>query len=128
MKIYLDDIREAPNGWRQFWNAEQFLHWLEVVLKRDIEEGRVSKRYILCISFDHDLHREHYAISQEAWAANPCPDGLVHATGYDACVGFIAFAKKHNLERVLLYCHSANVAGKANIERIIDQYNQLFQQ
>lgn len=128
MKIYLDDIREAPNGWRHFWCAEQFLHWLEVVLKRDIEEGVMLNSPILCISFDHDLHMEHYGISQEVWEANPCPDGLVHPTGYDACVGFIAFAKKHNLAHVHLSCHSANVAGKRNIERIINQYDQLFQQ
>lgn len=115
MKIYLDDIREAPEGWIRCPNAETFISTMK----------RVGI-YATHISFDHDLHHEHYGRSQDAWLSNPSPDWLAAPTGYDACAAFIRFARENNLPHVILTCHSANTAGKRNIEELIHQYNQSF--
>ena len=42
MKLYVDDIRIAPEGWTQAWNADEAVEFLET--------GTVAE-----LSLDHDL-------------------------------------------------------------------------
>lgn len=51
VRIFIDDLRVCPEGWKLFRNGESFLVWL-------IENPDVI---IECISFDHDLGEDFHS-------------------------------------------------------------------
>lgn len=91
MKIYLDDVRECPEGFELFTTAEQLILFLGTHSWNDIE----------VLSLDHDL-------------------GEDRMTGYDV-LRFIeeeVFRGEKYLPFEILI-HSANPVGRSNMERAI---------
>lgn len=89
MKIYLDDVREAPEGYQLFTTAEQLILFLGTTPWNEIEE----------ISLDHDL-------------------GEDRMTGYDV-LRFIEEEVRTQDREVYFWVtiHSANPVGRSNMER-----------
>ena len=99
-KIYLDDFRTPTDKtWIVVRNFEKFK---SALLQLDGEE--------FVVSFDHDLHPDHYDIEFEQWKDSPIIQGL-EPTGYDCAVWMI----ENNIFPSKWYVHSANRYGGNNI-------------
>lgn len=100
MKVWLDDLRRAPDGWTRAYNARQVISMLM--------GGSVTH-----LSLDHDL-------------GNP----EIVGTGYDVIKWLEreAFRGKFYVEPENINVHSANVWGKSNMERGIRKIKQFYQE
>lgn len=99
MKVYLDDIRQEPEGWTRTYTALETISLLD--------QGGVEE-----LSLDHDLGLEHYGKTE--YTGGPAYDG----TGMDV-VKFLELKSVvdpewHFPKKVRL--HTANPAGR---ERMI---------
>ena len=89
VKLWLDDIREVPEGWVWFKTAEEAIEALKSGLYTEI-------------SFDHDLGDEF---------------GLdTLGTGYSVAVWIEEMAWLGQINRLRWHIHSANPVGRRNIE------------
>jgi hypothetical protein len=70
MKIYLDDIRPAPDGWELVKSGPEFIAKIQQAVKDGVT--------IRAIAFDHDLAEDHYYI----WKGYGDPPSS-NMTGYD---------------------------------------------
>ena len=111
MKVYLDDIRETPEGWVRVYTAGEAIALLQT--------GRVQE-----ISLDHDLgdackfciERDEEGIYKGTTCiASVCSCGC-HSTGYDVAAWIEEAAWTRGFKVPVWKCHSANPAGKARIE------------
>jgi len=95
MKIWLDDIRPAPDGWLWLKDATQF----SVVYKDHLDE-------ITHISFDHDLGD----------TSDP------EITGY-TCLCWVEKIWWNDVTYTLpvLTVHSANPVGRSKMQKLIDR-------
>ncbi|WP_313093549.1 cyclic-phosphate processing receiver domain-containing protein [Chryseobacterium flavum] len=116
--LFLDDIRYPAEVYhytsqdiflRKDWdivrNYEQFVSW---ILEKGLPE---------MISFDHDLADGHYLSSSE----------FVEKTGYDCGKWLIEYCMDNDLDLPEFYCHSLNPVGKENIERLLKNFKNDFQ-
>jgi NAD+-processing family protein with receiver domain len=97
MKIWLDDIRPAPDGWTWMKNATRVMTLIESAAWN---VGR-SGSDITHISLDHDL-------------------GENVETGYDVMAFIEEMVVLHDYKLPVITIHSANPVGRANIQRVID--------
>jgi hypothetical protein len=93
VKIYLDDIRQVPEGWALVTGVEEF--------KRLIKEASDNGERIEAISFDHDL-------------------GENVQDGYDAVKWLAENYPQYLMEDVAIDSHSDNPAGRENIEKFVE--------
>lgn len=101
MKLWLDDIRPAPNGWIWCKNSVEFLAYENLVA---FMNGEIEK-----ISFDHDLGDDDlngYQIICEL-------EQVVYA------------AEMYRRDLPEFHIHSANPVGRRNIQRAIDNIHRL---
>src|SRR5574338_972354 len=86
MKLWLDDVREAPEGWTRCYTAEDVI---DVLIRgwENIEE----------ISLDHDL-------------------GEGVRSGYDVVNFIEAHIHSYRVKPPILRIHSANPVGRKNME------------
>lgn len=92
MKIYLDDVRDTPDGWERFYTTEQLIMYLH-----DAGFGGIET-----ISLDHDLG-----------------EGI--ATGYDFLVWLeerVYLGEVTSLPKILI--HSDNSVGRENMKRCLE--------
>lgn len=92
MKVWLDDIRPIP---------EDFTHWAKSAKEAIalLQTGLVE-----AISLDHDLGHSH-------------SDGFAEEqTGYTVAKWIEEHAADGTLKEVIVYIHTQNVVGKANIK------------
>lgn len=103
MKLYIDDERQAPEGWRLCTTPESALFWIQSCYNSLLIDDRITH-----ISLDHDLGYEHFNGAD-----------LMQGIYYiDKIMGY--------LERdVVITSHSANPDGRKNIERIIEEWKQM---
>jgi len=94
MKLWIDDIRPAPQGWR--W-AKTFAQAIEILQTQPIST----------VSFDHDL------------ADGEGDDGK---TGYHIALWLAERAFHGILVPETYYVHSANAVGRERIQGVIDRY------
>lgn len=109
MKIYLDDMRQAPVGWTLAKSPREFM--------KIIDECVASGTKITDIAFDHDLHEDHYSI----WSGYGNPPSP-HMNGYDVVMWLI---ENHpdivkNLEGIIV--HTMNAAGGNRIEAAFNSF------
>lgn len=102
MKVYLDDIREAPFGWDRVKTADECISRLET--------GKVVE-----LSLDHDLAEEHYL---EHFGYSSPPVEYREKTG-QAVVDWMA---ENNVWPEVIILHTMNSAGRANMKRTIERY------
>lgn len=97
MKLFLDDLRNAPKGW---------------VLCRSINEMLLmfeQERHIDAISLDHDL------------GCNDSGYFICHSeTGYDFCKWLIEQPEEVWPELIIL--HTANPVGRDNMRQLLKRY------
>lgn len=121
MKLWLDDVRPAPNGWVHVENYEQAVDLL--VLHQD---GGIT---IEVASLDHDLGMvsckscRQAQPDQESWEIVQ-DHGCVHGekTGYDV----VCWMEENNVwpERVII--HSHNPAGAARMLSVAERHTRAM--
>lgn len=103
MKLWLDDIRPAPQGWFHAHNAQEAK---QAFLNNDIDEA----------SLDHDLGS--CKKCDEVQCHHTCECNC-HESGYDLA----KWMASNNIWPINgTSCHSANPVGKANILATIHRY------
>lgn len=119
LKIYLDDIRATPDGWHHCYKIDEVKRLLQT-------------RVVTNMSLDHDLG-----------ASYLCPDCYDLATDWRECSETGCYCKCHSVPFVeapsgydlvkwmaeedmwSVYkptVHSANPAGRVNMQSVIDRY------
>lgn len=102
MKIWLDDVRPAPEGWEWIKLAEEAVEILG--------EGRVED-----ISLDHDLGDDYD------------PDYQIYNTGYDVAKWIEQrTAHDYNYFPPRIFVHSDNPVGRANMWAAIQSINRIM--
>lgn len=96
MKIWLDDLRQAPSGWQRTYNARTTIFFLET---EDVTE----------ISLDHDL-------------GNP----EVVGTGYDVALFIYKRAFEGKKVPSVCRIHSQNPVGAKQMQSALERINDFF--
>lgn len=96
LKLYLDDVRQPPDGWLVFRPADLpiFMH---------------LARHADFISFDHDLGLD--------------PDGKEYLSGYDVLTKLEKMALEKSIWSAgapKMYVHSANPVGAERMRQVIN--------
>jgi hypothetical protein len=105
MKVYLDDIREAPEGWLRVISVEATTELLRF--------NKIEK-----LSLDHDLAMSHY-----------CGDYSKEKTGYDVLLWIeaeVVANEKFQLPEIKL--HTANPSAKIKMKLALDKILKLKQE
>lgn len=93
MKLYLDDIRKAPNGYIQVYSVNQAI--------KMIEKAENNNDIIEILDLDHDL-------------------GDFSNDGGDAIKLLDCLVERNTLYPIKL--HTANPVGRANMQRMINKF------
>ena len=93
MKLWLDDVRPAPQGWVHAWTYEEAVQWIE-------ERGDE----ITEVSLDHDLCQAHYT-----------GDYSDCETGFDV----LALLLERGL-RPVIHLHTMNAEGVQRMQDLLD--------
>ena len=126
MKIWLDDIRPAPDGWIWIKSYGEFMECLYdphgyEELDGFVDTDSVYDYIIEEISFDHDLGR------------NGAYPSIYDKTGYDVAKGFVDFHIDEDYWSVVWSekpqwpkwkVHSANPVGAENIRKLLENYEK----
>lgn len=105
MRVFLDDVRECPEGWTLARSYEQAIQFLLT--------GEVTE-----ISLDHDMGM----VMSETypWDPEPDPPHLIEAmSGYDVAAWIEEAIYFGKIPVLRMLCHSANPAGRKRIEAVI---------
>jgi hypothetical protein len=97
IRVWLDDIRDAPAGWTHAHTAHEAIALLEA--------GGVSE-----ISLDHDLG-----------------DDEKFGTGYDVLAWLEEAVALGGFEAPVMRIHSANVVGRQRMRRALESIERLRQ-
>jgi hypothetical protein len=104
VKLWLDDKRPAPEGWTHAHTAREAMRLLA---REHVEEA----------SLDHDLGHCDGCVGCKGYqSACGCE---CHQTGYSVALFMASTGRWPDKQPT---CHSANPAGKANIESVIRRY------
>lgn len=95
MKIYLDDIREAPKGWTRTYTARETI---ELLKTEAVEE----------VSLDHDLAFEHYA-----------GDYSKEETGYDVLLWIEEQVVTSNYVPPIIHIHTGNPSAELKMKQAV---------
>lgn len=107
IKIFLDDRRVAPKDWILI---ESFPKFESVVSNPDYEIEEVS--------FDHDLHPEHYIYGNAAVIPY---DTFLYGTGMECAKALVKFCYKNNQKLPKCTVHSWNSVGAQNIANFLNE-------
>ena len=115
IKIYLDDVRTPlDQSWTIVRNYDEFVDLIE-----SIDWGTID-----CISLDHDLGdtamREYFNNVSPNYELNY--QNIKEKTGLDCAKWLIERCLEFDLEMPLVYTHSANPIGSANIMGYINNF------
>ena len=122
--LYLDDLRiptkQIPgyHPWEVVTNFDEFT--------KHIEDNGCPDY----ISFDHDLHQEHYA-PEHLWNTEGYTEfakGFVEKTGLDCAKWLCDFCEKKGIDVPLCSIHSDNPVGADNIKNYINNYKRFYKQ
>jgi hypothetical protein len=126
-KLFLDDIRQPKDAinlvpshlnkmyWEKDWHVvkdyKEFVKWISFYGVPDL------------ISFDHDLADIHYEVDYNDWELSSDQLG-VEETGLDCAKWLVdyCFDNGHKLPEYIV--HSANPAGRKNIQSYLDNANK----
>jgi hypothetical protein len=119
--LFLDDFRE-PIDVLQYHDEAEHLVLYEILNWDVVKSYTEFVRYIKIngmpdiISFDHDLHKEHYSLLMYDGASyNALYKTFKEKTGFDAAKWLNRYIKRNNIPLPFIYCHSRNPIGKKNI-------------
>jgi hypothetical protein len=106
-KLYLDDIRTAPEGWVLVTNYNELVAF---ITQHGLPEA---------ISFDHDLADEHHlgftenVINYESYREK---------TGYDCAKWLFEYCLTNQLPLPKWQVHSRSIVGARNIEKLLSSF------
>lgn len=125
--LFLDDFRSLQDGVYCTGNIVYLLK--PFIIVRDYEtfcKTIEEKGVPLQVSFDHDLHPEHYGseklISRGQWLEYYKKPNKKH-TGYCCAEFLINYCKKHNIPLPQILIHTLNTAGRENIQSLFLKEN-----
>lgn len=95
IRVWLDDVRDAPDGWIRAYTAHEAIALLE--------SGRVAE-----ISLDHDLG-----------------DDDANGTGYTVACWIEEAVALRGFDPPTIKIHSANSVGRARMRRAIESIGRL---
>lgn len=114
-KIYLDDIRTpVEKDWIVLRNFDEFINKIEEIGLQNIET----------ISLDHDLGES----AMNEYFNNIKPNfildynNITEKTGYDVAKWLVNKSIEEDIKLPIIYTHSANPIGSANIMGYINNY------
>jgi hypothetical protein len=136
-KIYLDDLRTPNMSAKHFPNLASLYLKDDWIIVRNVKEfiDLVTSKYEagewpVFISFDHDLADEHtkFFYDNGGWASPPNPEygNFKELTGMSAAKWLIDFILDNHLPIPGYAVHSANPAGRENIQGILDNFKQFY--
>jgi hypothetical protein len=97
-RLWIDDVRPAPDGWEWAKNSEEAISL--------IDESMKTKNYFDMASFDHDLGWDDTTIR----VAN-----MIEKFAYD-----------NKLPRIIWAVHSANPVGTKNLKMILERADMYW--
>jgi hypothetical protein len=108
VRIYLDDVRKAPDGWQRVKTADACIAALKC--------GGVDE-----LSLDHDLADEHYP---EASAGMYGGNGAPQYDSYREKTGFavVEWMIENDVWPSLIILHTMNPVGRDNMRRAIERH------
>lgn len=101
MKIYLDDIREAPAGWTRTYTAQETIDLL-------------SKEQVTEVSLDHDLAFDHYA-----------GDYSKEETGYHVLLWIEEQVVTNNYTPPTIHIHTGNPSAAIKMRQAVSTIKEL---
>ena len=124
-KLFLDDVRSAEmvfmntidpiyennNEWEIVRSFNEFVSYIE-------EKGLPE-----FISFDHDLDYDHYKLENQQ---DIDYEKMEIKTGFHAAQWLINYCAENKLKLPNFKVHSMNLAGKRNIERILEKFKTIL--
>ena len=112
-KLFLDDFRQPWNNtWDLVKNSQEFKEYIEKLFSK-------TKKVPDIISFDHDLHHEHYNHVNNAVEYNKLYKNFKHETGLDCAKWLCNFCVEEGLKLPKINIHSANPWGSNNIAHFL---------
>lgn len=102
MKVYLDDIREEPEGWTRTYTVKQTIELLKT--------GQVTE-----VSLDHDLAFLHYA-----------GDYSKEETGYSVLLWIEEQVIKNNFVPPKMYIHTGNPSAMIRMKQAVESINKIY--
>lgn len=123
MKLFLDDIRQPNEVWRNTIDSdyEQNSTWIVVRSYEDFVSFISEKGLPELISFDHDLVYEHYLDENQRDIDYARLDVK---TGYHAAEWLIAYCQERSFRLPKTKVHSMNPAGRNNIIQLLERAEQ----
>lgn len=126
-KLFLDDIRQpkdainlVPSNYNKiFWDND----WSIVRNYREFVNWILSNGVPDLISFDHDLADIHYEVDFSDWEFSSDQLG-VEETGLDCAKWLVDYCVDNGSILPKYIVHSANPAGKKNIQSYLDNANK----
>lgn len=98
MRVFLDDEREAPEGWKPVYTAPQCIELLKT--------GKVDE-----LSLDHDLGGD---------------DDPSIGTGYQVVCWVEEQVFMHDFSPPAMYIHSANAPGRQKMKQVIRKIEEYI--
>lgn len=121
-KLFLDDIRQPKDACYLVKNPK--IYWEDGwdIVKNYVEFCSWIKRNGLpsIVSFDHDLADIHYEVDFNDWNDNTAEQLGVEETGLDCAKWMVNYCLDNGFDLPEYYVHSANPAGKKNIQAYLD--------
>lgn len=109
MKVWLDDVRPAPDGWVLAKNYNEAITLLE--------SGRVIE-----IDLDYDLNLVEVATQVSGLAIARSDAG--QRTGYDVARWIEDAVANGRIPKPVMHCHSVNPVGQMLITAVIERFSQ----
>ncbi len=121
-KLFLDDIRQPKDACYLVKNPK--IYWEDGwdIVKNYVEFCSWIKRNGLpsIVSFDHDLADIHYEVDFNDWNDNTAEQLGVEETGLDCAKWMVNYCLDNGFDLPEYHVHSANPAGKKNIQAYLD--------
>ena len=121
MKLFLDDERMPYDVFRYLRNKHYEENNWEIVKDYDQFIGFISSNELpTIISFDHDLHNEHYVYAVASFIPY---DLFENKTGYHCLSWLLEYCDKNNLQYPEILIHTMNITGSKNMRKLLDTYS-----
>lgn len=121
-KLFLDDKRDP---WNNTWDVVRTPADFKAYIKETFVK---NKKLPAIISFDHDLHKEHYnnAMYGDPVEYNKLYKTFKHETGLECAKWLCNFCVEEGLALPQINVHSANPIGANNIAYAVMNYALFY--
>jgi len=113
MKLYLDDVRDTPEGWERSYTAAECIE-------------RLAMGGVTVLSLDHDLAEEHYTSLEvtEEWTCS-----LDARTGY-AVVLWLEEQVRDNPTFAMpkVHLHTMNPVGREHMRKGLERIERMLEE